>query len=579
MHQNFALDKKIKLEVEKKLEQIKNDKNENIMNDKTEKAKQEIRTSEMVVIKDNVLQPENIKSEQINDSKDIQSKNTNNNNSNNKLENSIVNSEITEITDHSDKNNDNEKKIVEDILSNFTILRKLCDLIFDLLEIEKDGFNTDDFNTYLTLCDLELPYFYKINSNQTTFYIRNFDRLLNYLMCFKNCDYFPRLFKDGNVHFISKGFSNYCFSYNPPIDKSQLNVFELKEFEVLDDQMYFFNLYKRISNKITFDINIFEDQDIILDSIQWKYDVYSSSYFGTTGHLYNYYYCYFQTGQLVDKKITSYSSEKSSFLKECKNKVVSDGVKPIKFSNPIQQILYGVFNNPEHSEDRRNHILTKLNDFMSKFNCNIELDQSYGFFFIPRFVRVTSATKKTVKESRIVTVKENKNEKFILADKDINLDDLRSLLGDKLYKQLKQRLFEAKVNYENECYLSCIVQIGSILEGICFAAFQTLTNHDPSMIMDISLIEEINKTNKTINKLQPKNKSHLTLEISIDYLKNKKILNDLTSQYTLIIRMLRNLVHPFHLNFEYPDKNTCEIAFLLLINVIKDVSNSTLIKK
>lgn len=178
---------------------------------------------------------------------------------------------------------------------------------------------------------------------------------------------------------------------------------------------------------------------------------------------------------------------------------------------------------------------------------------------------------------------ENNNPKIVELDKSVSIDlhgkevtdflilDFKELIDDKFLSELmNKRWLEIKQNYESESYLSTIVLLGSILEGL--------------------LYYYISSNYKTIKSCSSAPKDSSKKIIPID----NWTLNDLIyvahectwldadiKSFNEALRDYRNLIHPKVQNDKqiFPDKDTCNICIDVVIAAFNDFKNKDYLKK
>lgn len=154
---------------------------------------------------------------------------------------------------------------------------------------------------------------------------------------------------------------------------------------------------------------------------------------------------------------------------------------------------------------------------------------------------------------------------------DFKILDFKELMDDDFLSEImNKRWLEIKQNYESESYLSTIVLLGSILEGLLY--YYVSSNY---------------KTVKSVPSA-PKDKSGEIL--NLDYWKlNDMItvahechwLDDDIKTFNEGLRDYRNLIHPKVQKDKliWPDKDTCDICIKVVIAAFNDLKEKDYLRK
>jgi hypothetical protein len=209
----------------------------------------------------------------------------------------------------------------------------------------------------------------------------------------------------------------------------------------------------------------------------------------------------------------------------------------------LEKVIKRLANPKEYRGDLEitNNVLIKLNEILSVEGLKVELR---GVNPIIHEITPTLIEKK--KTSKVFPI-----------------PDFSTIVNDSSLREiLKIRWQETLKCIENGAYLSAIIMMGSILEGVLLSAL----HNNP---------KEANKA-----KSSPKDKkgnvkkfSEWTLSDMIDVAHERGWLKGDVKQFSHSLRDYRNMVHPWHQKAkgENPDEDTCRICWQVVVAAINDL--------
>ena len=154
---------------------------------------------------------------------------------------------------------------------------------------------------------------------------------------------------------------------------------------------------------------------------------------------------------------------------------------------------------------------------------------------------------------------------------DFKILDFKELIDDNLLSAImNKRWLEIKQNYESNSYLSTIVLLGSILEGLLY--YYVSSNYNT--------IKSVSSAPKdSSGKIIPVDNWKLNDLINVAH--DCRWLDDDIKTFNEGLRDYRNLIHPKVQKDKliYPDKDTCDICIGVVIAAFNDLKDKDYLKK
>lgn len=145
----------------------------------------------------------------------------------------------------------------------------------------------------------------------------------------------------------------------------------------------------------------------------------------------------------------------------------------------------------------------------------------------------------------------------------IELEKIKFLFSKKpdIYEQIQKRIKEAEMAYGMNLYLSTLVMLGSVVEGICYTAVDILRGKG----VKFKYFPKVNNEELEMSKIS----QYELIKILVEQgLFDAQLLDTMK-----VIKNFRNLIHPYHKDFSWPGVNLCDIAWNMLkiiIDKLKD---------
>jgi hypothetical protein len=236
----------------------------------------------------------------------------------------------------------------------------------------------------------------------------------------------------------------------------------------------------------------------------------------------------------------------------------------VSLHNPIQQFpLERIFQHmiqllQQYKPQELNSFISQLNDILKEMNLFLQFNPEQSNFFIQNFDE-NSKSQEIIKK------------KISLDDIAPSINEMQEKLKKILHNDHRKEIFLSRLKeleqvYKNECYLSTIVLIGSLLEGIIKNYLIELEKSN-YQFKDLPKDTKDNSKNKPILYLNF-NETMSLLE------KNKELLPNQIIKLSDTFRDFRNHIHIHHSESQesfFFSEDTCKIGFSVLKMLIDTI--------